>query len=69
MTRAEIVVAVVTTAIVGAILLLVAFLPQVLLIAEGHPVAFRVVSDLLPMVSVAALGIAAIICGVRHRNQ
>lgn len=69
MTRAEIVVAVVTAAIVGATLLLVAYLPQVLLITEHHPVAFRVVSDVLQMVWIVPLAIATIIRGVRHRNQ
>lgn len=64
MTRAEIAVAVVTAAIVGATLLLVAYLPQVLLITEHHPVAFRVVSDVLQMVWIVPLAIAAIIRGL-----
>ena len=69
MTRAEIAAAIVTTAIVGATLLLVAYLPQVLLIAEHHSIATKLVTELLPAVSFVAVGIGAIIRGVRRRIQ
>ncbi len=69
MTRAEIVVAIVATVIVGAIFLIVAYLPQVLLVAARHPIAARLVTGLLPMVSIITVGIAAIFRGLRHHNQ
>jgi hypothetical protein len=68
MTRAEIAAAILTIGIVGATLLLVAYLPQALLVAEHHPVALRLVGTLLPTVSMLA-AIAAIVRGVRHRKR
>ena len=69
MTRSEIAAAIITTVIVGATLLLVAYMPQVLVVTGRHPVAARIVTDLLPIVPIGTLAIAGIILGIRHRNR
>ncbi len=69
MTRTEIAAAILLAVIVGATFLLVAYLPQVLLVAEHHPVTVKLVGELLPMVSLVAVGIATIICRVKRPNR